>query len=54
MGRGDLTNDEWARLKAHLPKTGQRAGRWKGHRKVIDRILHGTVTVTAIWLWLRP
>ncbi len=39
VGRGDLTNDEWARLKPHLPKTGQRGGRWKSHRRVIDGIL---------------
>ncbi|MGA5063946.1 IS5 family transposase [Streptomyces exfoliatus] len=39
MGRGDLTNDEWARLKLHLPKTGRRGGRWASHRRVINGIL---------------
>ena len=39
MGRGDLTNAEWARLKPHLPSTGQRGGRWASHRKVINGIL---------------
>ncbi|MBT2454819.1 IS5 family transposase [Streptomyces sp. ISL-86] len=39
MGRGDLTNDAWARLRPHLPKGGQRGGRWNGHRKVINGIL---------------
>ncbi|GAA2363177.1 hypothetical protein GCM10010376_96900 [Streptomyces violaceusniger] len=39
MGRGDLTNAEWARLKPHLPATGQRGGRWASHRKVINGIL---------------
>ncbi|MFC9297113.1 transposase [Streptomyces sp. NPDC057011] len=34
MGRGDLTNDEWARLAPHLPKTGGRGGRWNDHRTV--------------------
>ncbi|MFC0556566.1 hypothetical protein ACFFHJ_37235 [Planotetraspora thailandica] len=28
MGRGDLTSDERAPLKPHLPKVGQRGGRW--------------------------
>ncbi|MGP3973015.1 transposase [Streptomyces sp. 8N114] len=35
---GDLTNDEWPRLKPYLPKTGQRGGRWKSQRRVIDGI----------------
>ncbi|MDO0936525.1 IS5 family transposase [Streptomyces sp. DG2A-72] len=39
MGRGDLTSDEWVRLKAHLPKSGQRGGRWESHRRVINGIL---------------
>lgn len=39
MGRGDLTNSEWTRLKPHLPKLGQRGGRWVSHRKVINGIL---------------
>ncbi|MGA5633136.1 IS5 family transposase [Streptomyces lydicamycinicus] len=40
MGRGDLTNGEWARLKPHLPKSGQRGGRWVSHRRVINGILY--------------
>lgn len=28
MGRADLTTEEWARLKPHLPKSGQPGGRW--------------------------
>ncbi len=39
MGRGDLTNEEWLRLKQHLPKCGQRSGRWESHRRVINGIL---------------
>ncbi|WP_406506562.1 IS5 family transposase [Streptomyces sp. NBC_01602] len=39
MGRGDLTAGEWARLKRHLPKAGQRGGRWVSHRRVINGIL---------------
>lgn len=39
MGRGDFTNEEWARLKPHLPKSGQRGGRWESHRRVINGIL---------------
>ncbi|MFF3660395.1 IS5 family transposase [Streptomyces olivochromogenes] len=40
MGRGDLTGEEWARLKLHLPKSGQRGGRWRSHRRIINGILH--------------
>ncbi|QUC63479.1 IS5 family transposase [Streptomyces sp. A2-16] len=39
MGRGDLTDEEWARLKPHLPKSGQHGGRWESHRRVINGIL---------------
>lgn len=39
MGRGDLSIDEWARLKPLLPKAGQRGGRWASHRRVINGIL---------------
>lgn len=38
MGRGDLTNDEWARLAPYLPKSGSRGGRWCDHRIVINGI----------------
>jgi transposase len=40
MGRGDLTNEEWARLRPHLPKSGKRGGRWASHRRVINGILY--------------
>ncbi|AOT61510.1 hypothetical protein A4G23_04398 [Streptomyces rubrolavendulae] len=40
MRRGDLTNEEWARLKPHLPKSGQRGGRWVSHRRIINGILY--------------
>jgi transposase len=40
MGRGDLTNAEWARLRPHLPKSGKRGGRWASHRKIINGILY--------------
>lgn len=39
MGRGDLTDHEWARLRPHLPKSGRRGGRWASHRRVINGIL---------------
>ncbi|MEU9484562.1 IS5 family transposase [Streptomyces decoyicus] len=39
MGRGDLTDQEWARLESHLPKNVGRGGRWKSHRRVINGIL---------------
>src|SRR5437763_1059404 len=38
MGRGDLTSEARARLKPHLPKSGQRGGRWEGHRRAINGI----------------
>ncbi|AZM58143.1 IS5 family transposase [Streptomyces sp. WAC 01529] len=40
MGRGDLTNEEWARLRPHLPKSGKRGGRWVSHRRVVNGILY--------------
>ncbi|MFF2231234.1 IS5 family transposase [Streptomyces anulatus] len=40
MGRGDLTNAEWVRLKPHLPKSSCRGGRWVSHRRVINGILY--------------
>ncbi|GGR52221.1 IS5 family transposase [Streptomyces netropsis] len=39
MGRGDLSDREWARLEPHLPKNTGRGGRWACHRKVINGIL---------------
>ncbi|MGV4988531.1 IS5 family transposase [Streptomyces sp. NRAIS4] len=39
MGRGDLTDQEWARLEPHLPKNVGRGGRWKSHRRVINGVL---------------
>ncbi|WP_430378862.1 IS5 family transposase [Streptomyces sp. B1-3] len=40
MGRGDLTSEEWVRLKPHLPKSGLRGGRWVSHRRIINGILY--------------
>lgn len=31
---------EWARLKPHLPKSGQRGERWVSHRRIINGILY--------------
>ncbi|MFJ9419738.1 IS5 family transposase [Streptomyces sp. NPDC101227] len=39
MGRGDLSDTEWARLRPHLPRNVGRGGRWKNHRTVINGIL---------------
>ncbi|MEV6056380.1 IS5 family transposase [Streptomyces sp. NPDC052107] len=39
MWRGDLSDQEWARLESHLPKNVGRGGRWKSHRRVINGIL---------------
>ncbi|MFD3993197.1 transposase [Streptomyces sp. NPDC058548] len=40
MGRGDLTDAEWERLRPFLPVSIGRCGRWRDHRQVIDGILH--------------
>ncbi|WP_079149900.1 IS5 family transposase [Streptomyces agglomeratus] len=39
MGRGDLSDEEWARLEPHLPRNVGRGGRWQCHRRVINGIL---------------
>jgi transposase len=39
MGRGDLSDEEWARLEPHLPANRGRGGRWQCHRRVINGIL---------------
>lgn len=39
MGRGDLSDEEWARLEPHLPTNHGRGGRWQCHRRVINGIL---------------
>lgn len=39
MGRGDLSDEEWARLEPHLPRRVGRGGRWQCHRRVINGIL---------------
>ncbi|MFE2677800.1 IS5 family transposase [Streptomyces hygroscopicus] len=40
MGRGDLTDAEWERLRPFLPVSNGRCGRWRNHRQVINGILH--------------
>ncbi|MFE8938620.1 IS5 family transposase [Streptomyces sp. NPDC007872] len=40
MGRGDLSDAEWRRLRPFLPVSNGRRGRWWDHRQVIDGILH--------------
>ncbi|WP_413787973.1 IS5 family transposase [Streptomyces murinus] len=40
MGRGDLSDAEWERLRLFLPVSNKRCGRWRDHRQVIDGILH--------------
>ncbi|MGW2635296.1 IS5 family transposase, partial [Streptomyces chattanoogensis] len=39
MGRGDLSDREWARLEPHLPKSRGQGQRWRCHRTVINGIL---------------
>ncbi|WP_439678833.1 IS5 family transposase [Embleya sp. MST-111070] len=43
-GRGDLTDEEWERLRPLLPEVGRRGGRWRDHRQVIDGVLFRTRT----------
>ncbi|MGA5064155.1 transposase [Streptomyces exfoliatus] len=40
MGRGDLTDAEWERLRSFLLVSNRRCGRWRDHRQVTDGILH--------------
>ncbi|WP_435897592.1 IS5 family transposase [Streptomyces albidoflavus] len=40
MGRGDLSDAEWERLRPLLPVSNGRCGRWRDRRQVIDGILH--------------
>ncbi|MFF2775953.1 IS5 family transposase [Streptomyces sp. NPDC058052] len=40
MGRGDLSDAEWERLRPFLPVSNGRCGRWRDHRQVIDGVLH--------------
>ncbi|MFF8344133.1 IS5 family transposase [Streptomyces rimosus] len=40
MGRGDLSDAEWERLRPFLSVSNGRCGRWRDHRQVIDGILH--------------
>src|SRR4029453_10213716 len=44
MGRAELSNAEWERLWPLLPPTGQRGGRWRDHRQVINGIIWRTRT----------
>jgi transposase len=53
MGRGDLTSAEWERLRPLLPaESGQRGGRWRNHRQVVNGIIWRTRT-GAPWRDLR-
>ncbi|MER5958264.1 IS5 family transposase [Streptomyces sp. NPDC056121] len=49
MGRGDLSNEGWARLGPGLPKNVGRDGRWKNHRQVINGILFRLRTGIPWW-----
>jgi len=39
VGRGELTDQAWARIAPLLPATGGRGGQWHNHRHVINGIL---------------
>ncbi|MFF4472320.1 transposase [Streptomyces sp. NPDC001599] len=40
MGRRDLSDAEWERLRPFMPVSNGRCGRWRNHRQVIDGIAH--------------
>ncbi|MBT2470772.1 IS5 family transposase [Streptomyces sp. ISL-66] len=40
MGRVELSDAEWERLRPFLPVSNGRCGRWRDHRQVINGILH--------------
>ncbi|OWA17284.1 hypothetical protein B9W61_32600 [Streptomyces sp. CS057] len=40
MGRGDLTDAEWERLRPFLPGSNRRCDRWRDRQQLIDGILH--------------
>ena len=44
MGRADLSNAGWEWLRPLSPPTGQRGGRWRDHRQVINGIIWRTRT----------
>ncbi|MFE7909760.1 IS5 family transposase [Streptomyces albogriseolus] len=44
MGRGDLRDAEWERLRPFLSVSDGRCGLWRDHRQVIDGILHRVQT----------
>ena len=37
--KGEFTDEAWTRIAPLLPKNGQRGGRWRDHRKVVNGIL---------------
>ncbi|GAA4965169.1 hypothetical protein GCM10023225_05410 [Kineococcus glutinatus] len=36
MGRGEITDKAWAQIEPPLSPMGQRGGRWREHRQVIN------------------
>ncbi len=39
VGRGDLSNEAWARIVGLLPTNGKRGQQWRDHRQIINGIL---------------
>ncbi len=39
VGRGEVTDQAWARIEPLLPAHGRRGGRWRDHRQVLNAIL---------------
>ena len=51
MGRSDLSDAEWERLRPFLPVSNRHCGRWRDHQQVIDGILH-RVRTGVQWRYL--
>ncbi|WP_436842365.1 transposase [Streptomyces niveus] len=47
MGRGDLSDAEWERLRPFLPVSNGRGDRWRDRRQVINGILHRVTETSA-------
>jgi transposase len=48
MGRGELSDAGWERLRRFLPVSNGRCGRWRDHPQVINGVLH-RVRTGAQW-----
>ncbi|MFF0052280.1 IS5 family transposase [Streptomyces sp. NPDC005498] len=49
MGRGDLSDAEWERLRQFMPVSNGRCGRWRDHRQVINGMILHRVRTGVQW-----